>query len=147
MKATITNLGTVPVPLTSTQGTGLAVSLEPGAAFTLDDDATTVATVGDNPSFEEDLREALGHIYEVAIKLITFWKAHPKPKGAQGHPLVKIRIIAGEGNALRVTGDDKNLDHEVVQGSTYDATMKDYVEIRQLGVAPGNPNSSQLEAP
>lgn len=144
MKATITNMGTVAVPLTSTQGTGLAVALEPGVSFILDDDGVTVATVGDNPSFVEDLKEALGNLYDLAVKLITFWKEHPQPHEGGMHPVVSVRILAHEGNAIRVTGDDKNLDKEIVPGSTQDVTMKDYIELRQLGVSSA---ATQPEAP
>lgn len=145
MKATLTNLGTVPVPLTSDQNGGLAVSLDPGMPYTVDDDKITVATVGDNPSFREDLKEALGNLYDLALKLITFWKQHQAQPKIVGADIVNIRIVAGDTNNLRVTGDDKNLDQEVVKGSTRDVSMKDYIEIRQLGIVSADPN--QVEAP
>lgn len=145
MKATITNLGSVTVPLTSTQGGGLAQILEPGVAFTLDDPDITVAIVGDNPSFTEDVKEALGEVFDLAIRLITFWRSHPKPKGEDGHPVVNISVAAGDDNAIRLTGDDKNLDVAVPAGSTRVTVMKDYVELRQLGLA--NDPQAGPEAP
>jgi len=143
MKATFTNLGTVPVPLTSTQGKGFAASLDPGLPYILDAADVTDVTIGDNPEFTEDLKKALGDVFALAIKLLTFWREQPVPQGATGVPEVRVRIVAAEGNSLRVTGDDKNLDHEVVPGSTYDAVMKDYVQVLQLGLAQQNINMQQ----
>lgn len=144
MKATITNLGTVAVPLTSTEGKGFAASLEPGVPYSLDFDWVTVAVVGDNPSFMEDLGEALKDLKELAIKLIVFWRSHPQPHEGGSHPVVSIRVAAATGNDIRATGDDKNLDVEITGGGTNDVTMKDYIELRQLGVSGA---ATQPEAP
>ena len=58
MHATITNLGTVPVPLYSTQDKGFAYDLDPGEGYTIHSEAVTVASVGDNPTFREEVEEA-----------------------------------------------------------------------------------------
>lgn len=143
MKITVTNLGTVAVPLTSSQDKGYATAIEPGATVLFDAAPVTIAVVGTNPSFTEDLKEALGNVYDLAVKLILFWKAHPQPHDGGTHPVVSIRITAD--TPVRCTGDDKSLDVEIPAGSTRDVTMKDYVELRQLGLA--NDPQSGPEAP
>lgn len=134
MHVTLTNLGTEDVPVTSSQGNGYAAMLHPGHPHTVSDADVTVLTVGDNPTFAEDLREALESVAALARRLIAFWKEHTPKDADAGKPIVRVRIVAGESNSLRVTGDDRNADTEVTPGALYDAQAVNYVEIRQLGV-------------
>lgn len=144
MKATITNLGAVPIPLTSSDGAGLAAQIEPGGRFVLDDKEILVVTAGDNPSFKQDLTTAIGNLYKVALTIIMFWRAHPQPAGAQQVPVVSIGIVAHPLNGIRVTSDDKNLDYDIPPGGSYDATRNNYIELRELG---GGGPADQPEAP
>lgn len=132
MQVTLTNLGTEEVPVTSSQGDGFAALLQPGVAFTVDDDQLTVLTVGDNPSFMEDFKDAMEGIADTIVAIIKFWEERPAPKAGED-PFVRVRVVAGD-NSIRVTSDDRNNDYEVVPGSTYDASAPNYVELRQLGV-------------
>ncbi|GAB3773737.1 hypothetical protein GCM10028796_46650 [Ramlibacter monticola] len=144
MNVTLTNLGAEALPLTSSQGGGVALSLKPGEPYSFADQTVTIATIGDNPDFLEDLQDALSSIAKKAIELILFWREHASRPKDSDTPLVRVRVVAGPTNAIRCTGDDKSLDVEIGGGATVDVVMPRYVELRQLGVGGA---ASQPEAP
>ena len=133
MKVTLTNQGTVAVPLASSQGDGFVASLEPGKPFVLDDTDITIATIGDNPPFLEDLRSSLSAVAEKLVELITFWREHtPQPKAGTQALVVSITATGSDVRVLQ--GDDRNQDHNMAKGETFLASSPNYIELRQLGV-------------
>ena len=129
MNVTFTNLGTTDIPLTSTQGKGFAVLLQPNVPYNLNTPDVTAVTVGDNPSFTEDLKKAMSDIW----KLVTTWNNRPKASPLTTAQQI-VRIEADASNSVRVTTDNKNLDYEIVAGTAHDAPVTNYVEVLQLGL-------------
>ena len=131
MHATITNLGTVPVPLYSTQDKGFAYDLDPGEGYTIHSEAVTVASAGDNPTFREEVRDAIEDLLEAIAALVMFWKRkQPDADPAQ----VSVSIYNEGTNGLRVLLGSNVNEVQVAPGETYAANAPEYVEIRELGV-------------
>ena len=138
MKAAIINTGTIPLPVSDGESKGFAAIAEPGQVLTIDLPALHVVVVGDNPSFKHDLTEALKKVAQKAIDLILFWLRNPKQEVDEGKPVIRIQLTADKSNSFRVLlGDDRTMDMEVVGGETANLLALDYIEIRQLGLAPG----------
>jgi len=132
MKVILTNQSTVPVPVSSTDGDGLAAELKYAEPYSIDDDKLTVVTVGDNPSFKEDAAEAFGKVFAFFTQLLTFWREHAPKVAAEGGA-VRVRIDNRGATGLRVRqGDDVNLDFEVAPQTFGDAASPNYVELREL---------------
>lgn len=131
MNVTFTNLGTASVPVYSTQGKGFAYDLDPGEGYIIDSDTVTVASVGDNPTFREEVEDALETIVEAIAALVMFWKRkQPDADPAQ----VSVSIYNEGANALRVLLGSNVSEVQVNPGETYAANAPEYVEIRELGV-------------
>ena len=131
MNVTFTNLGTVPVPVYSTQGKGFAYDLDPGEGYTIDSEAVTVASVGDNPTFREEVSDALEYLLESIAALVMFWKR----KQPDADPAKVSVAIHNQGtNALRVLLGSNVNEVQVEPGDTYAANAPEYVECRELGV-------------
>lgn len=131
MNVTFTNLGTVSVPVYSTQDKGFAYDLDPGEGYTIDSEAVTVASVGDNPTFREEVEDALETIVEAIAALVLFWKR--KQPDADPVP-VSVSILNHGPNALRVLLGSNVNEAQVEAGETYAANGPEYVEVRELGV-------------
>lgn len=134
MNVILVNLGSVAVPVSSSQDKGWATMLDPNEPFILNSPAVTVASVGDNPSFSEELTEGVQNIIEQLGKLVTFWRDHTEQQieGSPGTVLVQIENRGP--NALRVLLGINTNEVTVNAGTTYEAEAPGYVEIRELGV-------------
>jgi hypothetical protein len=131
MNVTVTNLGTVAVPFSSTNDKGFAQMLEPQQPYTLESEAIVVASVGDNPSFREEVEEALQTLLESITALVLFWRR----KQPDADPIrVRVTIENHGANGLRVLLGSNVNEVQVSPGSTYIADAPEYVEIRELGV-------------
>jgi hypothetical protein len=131
MHITVTNTGTVAVPFYSTDDKGFAVDLEPNEPYTIDTEAVTVASVGDNPSFREEVEEALEDLLDAIASLVMFWRR--KQPDADPAP-VSVSIWNQGTNGLRVLLGSNVNEVQVEPGATYTAKAPEYVEIRELGV-------------
>jgi len=139
MKTTITNLGTVDLPIASSDNGGFVTTLKPGMPYTVDDTKIVTATIGDNPPFLEDLQKSLSGVAKKVKELVMFWRhAQPEPHGGAPAPAaVQVRLVCLDAGGLRVLqGDDRDLDHDMVMSETFEAKASNYVELRQLGNAP-----------
>jgi len=151
VNVTLINLSTLEVPLVYKQGgETLVLPLEPGATHVVDDARVTVATVGDNPSVREDMRDFVDDVADAFVRLVTFWRAHapkgePKMIGAHPAPVVKLRIDNRHAtHGLRVMpGDDRAKDFELQPGESSEAIGLDYIELRELGVGDAEANTDQ----
>jgi hypothetical protein len=119
------------VPVYSTQDKGFAYDLDPGEAYSIDSEAVTVASVGDNPTFREEVEDALETIVEAIAALVLFWKR--KQPDADPVP-VKVLLLNHGPNALRVLLGSNVNEAQVEPGMTYEANGPEYVEVRELGV-------------
>jgi hypothetical protein len=131
MHITVTNLGTIAVPFSSTQDKGFVYDLQPGEPSTVDSAAVTVASVGDNPTFREEVEEALETLLENIASLVLFWRR--KQPDADPVP-VSVSIWNQGDNALRVLLGSNVNEVQVEPGATYEANAPEYLEIRELGV-------------
>lgn len=134
MNINITNRGMTSVPIvlgTTAAGDPLAL-LEQGATHTIADDAVNVVSVGDNPSFVEEVFEALGSIAE-ALKRIAWWRDH-KPTLQEGEPGVVVTIDNTGANDLRVLLDANVNETFIPAGTSNTVQAERYVEIREQGV-------------
>ena len=128
MNLTLTNLDTAAVPFASSKGRPAFVAqLEPNVPFTKDAPTIVVASIGDNPTFREELKEA----FDALVDLIKFWRDR---KAAEPPHTVHVRIENHGPNALRVLLGSNTNEVQVEVGATYEATAEEYVEIRELGV-------------
>lgn len=119
------------MPLYSTQNKGFAYDLDPGEGYTIDSEAVTVASVGDNPTFREEVEEALETIVEAIAALVMFWKR----KQPDADPALVNVLILNEGtSALRVLLGSNVAEVQVEPGVTYEANAPEYLELRELGV-------------
>lgn len=145
MKVVLTNLGKAAVPAVSTEDKGYAFELQPDVPFNVDSDAITVLTIGHNPSFKEDLIDALENIGTLVKRLITFWRDHAAVT-EDGKPVVRVHVdnVHLE-HGLRIRqGDDVSNDIELAPGATVEAECVDYVELREQGISNA---AEQPEAP
>lgn len=137
MKATLTNLGTVDLPIASSDNGGYVTTLKPGMPLTVNDPMLLTATIGDNPPFLEDLHKALSDVAKKLKELIMFWRRNQPEPHADGAVLaapVWVRIFCADTGGLRVMqGDDRNRDHDMAMNETFDASADNYIELRQLG--------------
>jgi len=135
MNVTITNQGNAAVPIilgTNTSGEALAI-VDPGALYAVADDAATVVSVGDNPSFLEEVKESLSNIAEV-LKRIAFWREQ-RPTPQEGDDTGVAILIENAGpNDLRVLSDANTNETFIAAGSSGVAQAQRYVEIREQGV-------------
>lgn len=134
MHIVITNTGTVAVPFSSSKDTGFVFMLEPNEPYALDNDKISVANVGDNPSFMEELRDSLKNLVDVLGKFLTFWRDHSAAVDGLGNAQIDARIENKGTNGLRVILGDNTVDYTVEPGMTYNARAVEYIEIRELGV-------------
>jgi hypothetical protein len=134
MHIVITNTGPVAVPFSSSKDAGFVFMLEPGEPYSLDNEKVTVANVGDNPSFMEELRDSLKNLVDVLGKFLTFWRDHSAAIDGLGNAQITARIENKGTNGLRVILGDNTVDYTVEPGTTYDASAVEYIEIRELGV-------------
>ncbi|HXD04440.1 MAG TPA: hypothetical protein VN680_00195 [Burkholderiaceae bacterium] len=131
MNITVTNLGTVAVPFFSTQDKGFVVPIEPNQSHTLNSTAVTVTSVGDNPTFREEVEEALETLVEAIASFVMFWKR----KQPDEDPVIVRVMIQNHGtNGLRVLLGSNVNEVQVEPGVTYEANAPEFVEIRELGV-------------
>jgi hypothetical protein len=134
MNVTITNNGPLAVPVVtgtaSSEGEALAL-VEQGATYAISDDAVSVVSVGDNPSFFEEVKESLANIAEV-LKRLAWWREH-KPDLQAGESGVNIEIANAGPNPLRVLSDSNTNESFIVGGASGTATATRYVEIREQG--------------
>lgn len=139
MKVIITNLGAVAVPLSTDQAGGLAAQIDAGGSYALDSDEFSVVTVGDNPSFREDVREALENVAAVLKKLVTFWREHPEQQKGKGKAAAAVVHLHVENvhtdHGLRMRLGDTNQEQEVLPGSSAEVEAPDYIELRELGIS------------
>lgn len=134
MQVTLTNLGAVAVPFSSSQDKGFSTLLEPDEPLEFDSEATTVANVGDNPDFVEELTEGVKAFVEGLAKLVTFWRDHARASDALGAAEVRVQIENRGTNGLRVLLGSNVNEVTVPPGEAFEATAAEYVEIRELGV-------------
>lgn len=143
MNVTITNTGPTPVPVVTGSATPdgeLVPILKPGDAMTIDDPAATVVSVGDNPTFFEEVSAALAGFAAVLtgiLKALTQWWAehHEKSGAAEGLPdPVKVQIENHGANAVRVILGSNTNDATVSPGATFSGEASKYIEFRELGV-------------
>lgn len=127
MNITLTNLGETTVPYSSSKGAGFALLLEPNQPTTTNSEEITVSSVGDNPTFREELQEAL----EALLELIQFWRER---QAKEPPHIVRVQIVNHGPNALRVLLGSNVNEVQVEAGTTYEASAEEYVEIRELGV-------------
>jgi len=129
MNLTITNRGDVAVPFSSSQGKGFAQVIEPQQAYTLNSEAVTVASVGDNPTFAEEIGDALQALAAVFARLVGTWrKVEPEPH------VVHVEIENLGTNSLRVLLGSNVNELQLASGETFVAQATGYVEVRELGV-------------
>lgn len=136
MNVTLTNLGSLAVPYSSSQDKGFAALLEPSVPVTLSSEDVTVLNVGDNPSALEELTEGVQHIIEQLGKLLTFWRDHAETVEHDGQATrpVSVKIENHGTNALRVLLGINTEEVQVGAGEAVVAEAPGYVEIRELGV-------------
>jgi len=136
MKAVLTNLGSVPVPASSTEGDGFVAELLPQEPYTLDNDSVGVLLIGDNPDMREDLFETFKNVADFFARIVTFWRDNERKVGTKQRPVVNVRVQnTMPEHGLRVRqGDDVNLDIEIAAGTTGEANGANYVELRELGL-------------
>lgn len=134
MHITLTNLGDIAVPFSSTQDKGFATLIAPDEHHALDSADVTVASVGDNPTASEEFVEGIKNLFEELGNLITFWRDHSKDAGSEPPLIVTVQIENRGVNALRVLLGSNINEVEVGAGETYTATAAEWVEIRELGV-------------
>lgn len=127
MNITLTNLGATAVPYSSSKGAGFAMQLEPNEPATTNSAEITVSSVGDNPTFREELKEA----FDTLVELIQFWRDR---QVAEPPHIVRVRIVNHGPNALRVLLGSNTNEVQVEDGESYEASAEEYVEIRELGV-------------
>jgi len=127
MNVIFTNRGTLAVPLSSAQGKGFVVMLEPGVAYPLNVKDVTVVSVGDNPDFFEELSESVKDL----IDLVLDWR---EKSGDDAIPAVAVTIENLGPNGLRVLLGSNVEEYTVQPGVTYEARAPRYVEVRELGV-------------
>jgi len=134
MHVVVTNLSTLAVPFSSDQGKGFATLLNPGVPHTLDSADVTVANVGDNPDFVEELKDSVSGLLESLGKLLTFWKDHASTSGEDAGPEVHVSLENRGINGLRVLLGSNVNELTVQPGTTHELTSVGYIEIRELGV-------------
>lgn len=136
MEAIFTNLGTAPVPIGSTRAAGFLDPLEPNSPYSLSGEGYTVVTVGDNPSFKEELKDAFQNIYKVFERIVLFWREHARTESPTNslEVVVNVRIENKGPNDLRVILGNNTNDTVLVSGGSADYLAPEYIEVRELGV-------------
>lgn len=138
MHVEITNMGTLTMPLTSTDGEGVVAELPPSASWVIDDTTVTVATFGDDPGFVEEVTEGFDRLVDAVRRAINRFRHHQASAQAAGTipGLVVCRVENFGPHALRlILGADNTDDHELASGETTVVQTIGYVEIRELGVS------------
>jgi hypothetical protein len=133
MNVTMTNLGAVAVPFSSSQDRGWAALLEPSEPYQLDSAAVTVASVGDNPTASEEFTEGLQNFFQKLGEMLTFWRDHSQQL-FDGPEQVNVEIVNHGPNGLRVLLGANTNEVEVGSGMTFVAQAAEWVELRELGV-------------
>jgi hypothetical protein len=133
MHIVLTNLGAIAVPFSSSQNKGFASLLEPSEPYTLNSEAVTVASVGDNPTAAEEFTEGLQNFFQKLGEMLTFWRDHSQQL-FDGPEQVNVEIVNHGPNGLRVLLGANTNEVEVGAGMTFVAQAAEYVEIRELGV-------------
>ena len=136
MEAIFTNLGDAPIPIGSTRAQGFLDPLNPDEPYSVSGSDFTVVTVGDNPSFKEELKDAFHNIYKVFERIVLFWREHSRAE-SETHSLdlvVNIKIQNKGPNDLRVILGHNGNDTVLVSGGTADYLAPEYIEVRELGV-------------
>jgi hypothetical protein len=134
MQVIITNLSSVAVPFSSSDDKGFAVLLEPNQSHTLDSEAVTVANIGDNPSFGEELADSFKGLVDVLVRFITFWKDNATRTGASDKAQIHVNLSNHGSNGLRVLLGSNTNEVTVQPGASQDLNSEEYIEIRELGV-------------
>lgn len=136
MEAIFTNLGDTPIPIGSTQKPGFLDPLNPDEPFTVGGSGYTVVTVGDNPSFKEELKEAFANIAAVLERILFFWREREgrTDDGEELELIVRVRIENKGPTDLRVILGNNVNDEVLPSGQTRDFIAPEYIEIRELGV-------------
>lgn len=134
MEAVFINLGDAPIPIGSTRAQGFLDPLNPDEPYSVSGEGFTVVTVGDNPSFKDELKQAFQNIYAVFERIVTFWRNHQKQKSASLDVFVRVRIENKGPNDLRVILGNNANDAVLTAGSSGDFVAPEYIEIRELGV-------------
>jgi len=141
MYVNVKNLGTIATPLTSMQAQGIAVDVDPGETYTIDNPAMTLATFGDDPGFAEEFAEDLS---EVADTVRDFIEQYRDRVDAQGEGDDEDGTEAGEvycsienvgPHTVRVIlGADNTNERHLGAGETFSAQAPGYITIRELEV-------------
>lgn len=136
MQAIFTNLGDALIPIGSTKAQGFLDPLNPGEPYSVDGADFTVVTVGNNPSFKEELTEAFQNIRAVFERLIRFWQDHVRNSEAPDDMDLVVRVkIENKGpNDLRIILGNNANDAVLTAGNSGSYVSPEYIEVRELGV-------------
>ena len=129
MHIVVTNLSTLAVPFSSDQDKGFVTLLEPSVPYSFDSAAVTVANVGDNPDFLEELTES----FQKLVGYLKFWKAKSNETYG-GVPEISVKLENKGTNGLRVLLGSNVEEVTVQPGTSTDLSSPGYIEIRELGV-------------
>jgi len=134
MQLVLTNHGTRPVPIMSSQDKGWADALPADEPYVLDR-PDTVVIVGDKPDFLDELKDALESFVLFVKKILLVWRTPSvNPQGVAEPNKVDLAIDNQGKNAVRVILGSNVSDFELQPGNVYVAIAYDYIEIRELGV-------------
>lgn len=139
MNLTLTNNGTVPVPIANRAP--WAEVLEPDTPMTVDTNQS-VAIIGLKPSVRDQFEQAFETLSASAKALVEAYQNRTLPNMPTDQtPEVAVTIDNHGPNSMRVILGDGVTDHNVAPNSSFKAVAKGYIELRELGLV--NPNINQ----
>jgi hypothetical protein len=127
MNITLTNLDDVAVPFSTQQDKGFSMTLEPGEPKQFNETQVTVASVGDNPTWREEIEQG----FKALFALLAVW--HQRKGIAPPHRVV-VEIENHGPNALRILLGSNVDEVQLAADDSYTAAGPEYIEIRELGV-------------
>jgi|SRR5579864_911339 len=134
MHIQITNAGQIAVPLTSTQGDGLAAEIEPNDHLVIEDEAITEATFGDHPGLLDEFEHRhAGKLFDTIRAFLSQYRSRQaSQRGIPDGADVLCTIENFGPQALTVGAGDAD-DYEIESGETYTAQGTGRLHIRELG--------------
>lgn len=122
------------MPIGSTKKPEFLDPLNPGEPFSVGGESYTVVSVGDNPTFREELTEAFENIVKAFARIVTFWREHEGNLDETQEVIVRVKIENKGPNDLRVILGNNLNDEVLPSGQSSEFVAPEYIEVRELGV-------------
>src|SRR5262245_6066021 len=114
MKLLIFNNSDMELPISSKDEGGWAEACSPGVSYSLDRDKSDVVTLGDNPSFVEDLKDTAQKVVALFERLATKWKTKENSiSGETAKPMVNVTLTNQGEKGVRVILGDNTKDFQL----------------------------------